>query len=158
MPFCDKCGAEVKNNAKFCDKCGNKINAENQATAAQNTNVGINCPKCGSVIPFGNTICLNCGSPLNTVDVESKINKITIIGYTSSILSIIFFVTWFCIWYTPQFFYPLSILLAIIALGSAFYIIFKATKMRIHGGIILLILLTRILLSFIIVQYNLFLY
>lgn len=35
--FCDKCGAEQKNeNAKFCDKCGAKVKISNNNSNTKN--------------------------------------------------------------------------------------------------------------------------
>lgn len=31
MPFCKKCGAELKEDAKFCNSCGTPVSAEKRA-------------------------------------------------------------------------------------------------------------------------------
>ena len=48
---CDKCGAEISENAKFCNKCGNKFQ-------------GPTCRKCGEVAQPGDKFCGSCGIPL----------------------------------------------------------------------------------------------
>ena len=63
--FCDKCGAEVKDeNVKFCHKCGAEISVK-QITAKDGINEsGVICPHCGKAVPLGQTVCLNCGQHL----------------------------------------------------------------------------------------------
>ena len=120
MPFCSNCGAEVQENTKFCAKCGAAINTNSETT--NNTTSGITCPKCGSIIPFGNTVCLNCGTPLNQ---ESNTAAI-IIGYIGTILGALLF----------------PIIGIIIGLVSSIYLLTRQNKSaKIHGGIILIILL-----------------
>ena len=68
MPiFCDKCGAQLKNeNAKFCDKCGAevKINNNQRNTGTNNTGPMTICPHCNQTTPAGPTHCEKCGSSL----------------------------------------------------------------------------------------------
>ena len=113
--FCQECGAKITGKTGFCSECGAPINIEKKSNNINEANIQ------------------------NTIDLESKLNKIAIVGYVSSILSFIFFSK--LLMFGRQYTDLLSIPLAIIALGAAFYIISKSTKMRIHGVIILLILL-----------------
>ena len=66
VKFCDKCGAELKNdNVKFCDKCGAEVKANNNNSNAGTTVGGVViCPHCGQTTPMGQTICAKCGSSL----------------------------------------------------------------------------------------------
>ena len=69
MPiFCDKCGAQLKNeNAKFCDKCGAevKINNNQNNTGITNTGPMTVCPHCGQTTSSELTHCEKCGLSQN---------------------------------------------------------------------------------------------
>lgn len=79
--FCDKCGAEVKDeNAKFCHKCGAEISAKTISTIDKTVQSGVFCSHCGQAVPLGQTVCLNCGQSIED-------NKVAIIiGYIFAIL------------------------------------------------------------------------
>lgn len=113
--FCQECGAKITGKTGFCSECGAPINIEKISNNITEANIQ------------------------NELDLESKLNKITIVGYVASILSFMFFCKMFN--FGREYTDIISVPLAIIALGGAFYIISKSTKKRIHGIIILLILL-----------------
>lgn len=82
MPFCDKCGKQVKPGTKFCSGCGNSLTGENKIENTQQTTTGgIPCPKCGSLIPNGNIACTKCGNLLN----QDKHTAAIVIGYICSV-------------------------------------------------------------------------
>ena len=82
MPFCDKCGKQVKPGTKFCSGCGNPLTGENKTENSQQTTTGgIPCPKCGSLIPNGNIACTKCGNLLN----QDKHTTAIVIGYICSV-------------------------------------------------------------------------
>ena len=67
--FCDKCGAELKNeNAKFCDKCGAEVINNNSSSTS---GVTYSCPFCGKQIPYS-TKCPYCGKKLKGNDDAAK--------------------------------------------------------------------------------------
>ncbi|MBE7071229.1 MAG: zinc ribbon domain-containing protein [Ruminococcaceae bacterium] len=55
MPYCNKCGTEVKEVDKFCRKCGAPLKV-----AVPNT-----CEKCGSPLKDGDKFCWKCGNSIN---------------------------------------------------------------------------------------------
>ena len=64
--FCDKCGAEIKNeNSKYCDKCGNEVNP---TTKENSNNTTFTCSNCGTKIINFKGNCPNCGKPLKNND------------------------------------------------------------------------------------------
>ncbi len=83
--FCDKCGAEIKDDTvKFCHKCGAEISVKQISVADETIGTGICCPHCGNLVPIGQKVCMNCGQPLED-------NKIAIIlGYIFAILGSLF--------------------------------------------------------------------
>ena len=88
MPYCSKCGNELKENTKFCSKCGTAVNGDSESsTIKQENDSGINCPKCGALVPFGNTVCLKCGSPLT----EESHAVAIVLGYAGTILGSLIF-------------------------------------------------------------------
>lgn len=82
MPkFCDKCGAELKNNTvNFCDKCGAEVKTDNNTNAETSGGV-ILCPHCGQATPIGQTNCVKCGSSL----VEEHTTAV-IVGYIVTLI------------------------------------------------------------------------
>ena len=82
MPkFCDKCGAELKNNnVNFCDKCGAEVKTDNN-TNAETSGWVILCPHCGQATPIGQTNCVKCGSSL----VEEHTTAV-IVGYIVTLI------------------------------------------------------------------------
>lgn len=113
--FCQECGAKITGKTGFCSECGAPINIKKISNNIQEANVK------------------------NMIDLESKLKKITIVGVISSVLSWVFFMKMIMFGnYTDLW----SIPLAILGLGSAFYILSKKSKYRLFGAIILLILLT----------------
>lgn len=91
MPkFCDKCGAELKNeNAKFCDNCGTGINQNEIAN--NNINSTVICQKCSTANPTTATKCINCGASFNNENFKFLI----ILGYICGITQIILGNNWF---------------------------------------------------------------
>ena len=71
MKTCNKCGNEVKDEAKFCGKCGNKFETQPQVQA--NTD-SVTCSKCGNIVAAGKKFCGKCGNKL-----EEK-NEVSIIS------------------------------------------------------------------------------
>ena len=61
MKTCNKCGNEVKDEAKFCGKCGNKFETQPQVQA--NTD-SVTCSKCGNIVAVGKKFCGKCGNKL----------------------------------------------------------------------------------------------
>lgn len=82
MPkFCDKCGAELKNNnVNFCDKCGAEVKTDHN-TNAETSSGAILCPHCGQATPIGQTNCVKCGSSL----VEEHTTAV-IVGYIVTLI------------------------------------------------------------------------
>lgn len=113
--FCQECGAKITGKTGFCSECGAPINIEKISNNINEANVK------------------------NMIDLESRLQKITIVGVISSILSFVFFIKLIRF---GKYSDLLSIPLAIIGLGCGFYILSKKSKFRICGAIILLILLT----------------
>lgn len=88
MPkFCDKCGAELKDNVKFCHKCGSEVNAFNNNSSSRG--ITYTCPYCGKSIPYSNK-CPYCGKKLQGNDDAAKV-EIGIVG----IILLFFLITGF---------------------------------------------------------------
>ena len=49
--YCQKCGAEMADNAKFCPDCGQPAGAD----------TGFRCPRCQAAIRADTTLCPSCG-------------------------------------------------------------------------------------------------
>lgn len=73
--FCDKCGAELKNNDKFCQKCGNPVNTYNENSSS---GVSYSCPYCGETISYS-AKCPYCGKSLQNNDGEKAVLVIVLI-------------------------------------------------------------------------------
>ena len=51
MPFCEKCGNELKGNEKFCSNCGSEIKATDDSIRKTVYEGEIHkCPNCGEII------------------------------------------------------------------------------------------------------------
>ena len=55
MSYCEKCGAQIANDAKFCYKCGTPL-----TTTTVNM---LYCRKCGIQIANDAKFCYKCGTP-----------------------------------------------------------------------------------------------
>lgn len=71
MKTCNKCGNEVKDEAKFCGKCGNKFEVQTQVPTSTD---GVTCSKCGNIVAVGKKFCGKCGNKLE------QINEVSIIS------------------------------------------------------------------------------
>ena len=71
MKTCNKCGNEVKDEAKFCSKCGNKFDMQIQTQA---NNDGITCSKCGNIVAVGKKFCGKCG---NKIEQQNEVSIIS---------------------------------------------------------------------------------
>lgn len=81
--FCDKCGAELKNNnARFCDKCGAEVKITNNQNSGTTTVGKVVCPHCGQTTAMGLTHCEKCGSQL---EIENNTVAV-IVGYIVSLI------------------------------------------------------------------------
>ena len=78
MKTCNKCGNEVKDEAKFCGKCGNKFDV--QAQVQSNTD-GVTCSKCGNIVAVGKKFCGKCGNKLEEKNDVSIISGHIRLGY-----------------------------------------------------------------------------
>ncbi len=56
---CEKCGAQLTENAKFCVKCGAKV----EIKPVVNSEV-FKCPKCGKELTKDSRFCVECGAQL----------------------------------------------------------------------------------------------
>ena len=83
VKYCDKCGAELMDNARFCNKCGAEVKIINNNQNTQMANMGavVVCPNCKQTTPMGLTHCENCGSSL-----ENHTTAV-IIGYIVTLIT-----------------------------------------------------------------------
>lgn len=58
---CEKCGADILNNAAFCSSCGAPAPVK---APVVNTEAGVQCPSCRQTVAAGTKFCTSCGSPL----------------------------------------------------------------------------------------------
>ncbi len=58
---CEKCGADILNNAAFCSSCGASAPVKAPVVSAE---AGVQCPSCGHTVAAGTKFCTSCGSPL----------------------------------------------------------------------------------------------
>lgn len=84
MPYCDICGAKVREKAKFCHICGedlshfDDLSAEGPKEPASSgappkpeyTGPTVECQACGDVFPEGQKFCHRCGSSLRQIPVS----------------------------------------------------------------------------------------
>lgn len=77
MPFCVKCGTELKPGTKFCPNCGQKVSSEEDKAEAKESYVGKvrKCPNCGEVISGFIVTCPSCGMDLNSVEVPDSVKE-----------------------------------------------------------------------------------
>lgn len=57
---CEKCGADILNNAAFCSACG----APAPVKAPVAVEEGVMCPSCRQIVAVGTKFCTSCGSPM----------------------------------------------------------------------------------------------
>ena len=60
---CEKCGAEVANNAAFCSACGAPMPVV-KPVETEAAEEGAKCSKCGAALTPGMKFCTSCGSPV----------------------------------------------------------------------------------------------
>lgn len=65
---CEKCGADIANNAAFCSNCG----APAPVKAPVATVAGVQCPSCRQIVAEGTKFCTSCGSPLPSVEAVAE--------------------------------------------------------------------------------------
>lgn len=53
MPYCSRCGRELRGDELFCPGCGVVVPGKSGPSC---------CPRCGAEMPAGATACPNCGS------------------------------------------------------------------------------------------------
>ncbi len=56
MPFCNKCGKKVADDAEFCPSCGKKLTIKEATTSAPT------CPKCKNKLIETDKFCARCGT------------------------------------------------------------------------------------------------
>ena len=67
MKYCDKCGAEMLDEAVMCVKCGNTVGAEGKAKEiVYNERY---CTKCGAKVFQETVVCPHCGCPMGNANV-----------------------------------------------------------------------------------------
>lgn len=54
---CEKCGAQIPDQASFCNVCGTPLAGKSPEDA------GVVCAGCGKVVPKGTRFCSHCGLP-----------------------------------------------------------------------------------------------
>lgn len=64
---CEKCGAEVANNAAFCSACGAPMPVVKPVETE-----GPKCGKCGAVLTPGTKFCTSCGNPVEQPEEASE--------------------------------------------------------------------------------------
>ncbi len=69
ITLCEKCGAEVADNAAFCSACGTPMP---KADVAASNEPMINCPNCGQLISSELRFCLYCGKPVAANNVVAE--------------------------------------------------------------------------------------
>lgn len=83
MPFCMKCGSQLKPTDKFCGKCGYPVQLMPQNTTSeieiQNITVShlpseIICLRCGTKHKLKDKLCWNCGCPNPPQTGQSRFN------------------------------------------------------------------------------------
>lgn len=62
---CEKCGADILNNAAFCSSCGAPAPVK---APVVNPAAGVVCPSCGQTVAPGTKFCTGCGSPMAPVE------------------------------------------------------------------------------------------
>lgn len=67
MKYCDKCGAEMLDEAVMCVKCGNMVSAEGKSKEmVYNERY---CTKCGAKVFQETVVCPHCGCPMENANV-----------------------------------------------------------------------------------------
>ena len=61
VAICEKCGAEISNNAAFCSGCGAPVTKKAMPEAPGE----VMCPGCGQYVPADCKYCVICGIPMN---------------------------------------------------------------------------------------------
>ena len=79
MPFCEKCGNELKGNEKFCSNCGNEIILIDNSKRKMVYEGEIRkCPNCGEILKSFSTNCPVCGFELRNVQTSSAIKELVV--------------------------------------------------------------------------------
>ena len=118
--FCQECGAKITGKTGFCSECGAPINIKKISNNIQEANEKI------------------------LTERNSKLKKITIIGYVSSVISPLIYLFFYINWQNMGMFKDwimLSVPLAIIAFGCGVYVVSRKSEYRKHGIIMLAILI-----------------
>lgn len=88
MPFCSKCGFEVKNGEVFCENCGTRIRINTKRTDRPSTGSSRSsrtdkifegnrhtCLHCGELIDSFSTVCPSCGAEIRDTESTRSLEK-----------------------------------------------------------------------------------
>jgi len=64
---CEKCGAEVANEAAFCSACGASMPKISVSVAVD----VVKCENCGAEVKKGMRFCTSCGKPMETININT---------------------------------------------------------------------------------------
>ena len=66
MPYCIKCGSELKADQKFCMKCGAPVSSSSNPmiSSQPKTQPKSKCSNCGKDLKPSDKFCINCGKPV----------------------------------------------------------------------------------------------
>ncbi len=79
MPYCSKCGYEVKDGESFCENCGTTIRINGSKSKCIEVFDGKvhKCSRCGEVIDSFQTHCPTCGYELRDTAAADSISKLS---------------------------------------------------------------------------------
>lgn len=81
MPFCTKCGEELRDSAKFCDNCGNPVLPVSRGNVHRqqgNSKELYKCANCGGFLKSFELNCPFCGCEIREANVASSAQELAL--------------------------------------------------------------------------------
>lgn len=88
MPFCSKCGYEVRDGEVFCENCGTRIRSNTERTTRRSSDSSRSskpgkiyegnrhtCLHCGEMIDSFTTVCPSCGAEIRDTESSRALEK-----------------------------------------------------------------------------------